>query len=90
MGKLIRILINCTGKKLFRDGYMIKCFMIFMDASIDKSDSDLFIQCIIAMSQSKMCRCLMSVNCFGSPFQGIGGLRIVTPSIIDLIVIYVF
>ena len=42
--------------------------MILQDTIIDKSNGDLFIQSAIPMNQSKMGRCLMSIDCFSRPF----------------------
>ncbi len=87
---LTQALITCTLQKFFRHGYIIKLVMFFKDAIIDKSDSNLFIEEICrTMGEKKMGCCLMCIDCFGCPCQGIGcfkavdTVRIVSPSTIN-------
>ena len=87
---LTQALITCALQKFFRHGYILKLIMFFKDAIIDKSDSNLFIEEIRrTMGEKKMGCCLMCIDCFGCPCQGIGRfkagdtVRIVSPSTIN-------
>ena len=90
MGRLIQTLIDCTRQQFFCDVYIIKCFMGCQDAIIYESNSDLLIKRSITMGQDQMSCCLVCIDFFASPFQGVGHLRRVSPRIIDLIMVYVF
>ena len=58
--------------------------MGFQDAITDKPDSNLFIDEIrTTMGEKKMGCCLMCINCFGCPCQGIGHRRTVSPNTIN-------
>lgn len=87
MGGFIGLFIRYASPKFFADSDIIKYWMIFQDASIYNSKSDLFIEDITTMSQREMCRCSMNIDLFYRPFQGIGQVKRATKLIIDFIIV---